>query len=238
MVLALSLILFLARSTPDAAALLSDVDEAARAATTWRVEGHVTFENGSSGDFAYDFRLAWRAPDLARYETDGATSGRTLVVCDGATLWTYSSRTNHYTTSERSQGDNASDDPDRVWLYRCAAPIAPLHNLATGLVSAKFVGHETLEVNGQFRECDVVRAEYRSNNESSGRLTRTMCIDAAGLLILRDRIEAENPDAGDSPVVRRIETITYGTVERDGKLADDLFYSRRRQQARLRIWGR
>jgi TonB family protein len=208
----------------DATELLTKVVNAARSAKSWRVEGQVTVENGVAEDSQSDFKLSWRRPDLERFESDGTSLGRRLDVCDGATLWSYFFRTNHYTMSKRLRDENASDAVNCEWISRCSAPIGHWQNLLTGLGSATFIGHDTIGFDGQSRECENVRAEYPPKSTSRlGPRIRTMCIDAERLLILRERLETARIGSGNSPIIRRVETTTYSAIERDAELDDYLF---------------
>jgi hypothetical protein len=80
----LAALLSSAQHSEDATFLLGKIVNSARNTDAWLVEGSSTVENGSGGDPDGKFRLAWRAPGLARYESGGTGSGRVLVVCDGA----------------------------------------------------------------------------------------------------------------------------------------------------------
>jgi outer membrane lipoprotein-sorting protein len=206
---AIAAIFLQASDSQDATALLTAVANNARSAKSWRIEGHVADQYGQS-DSAYDFKFVWRSPDLARYEKDDMESGKTLIVCDGAAQWTYRPGTNRYTKLVSDGGDEDE----------CSFTARHWQNLSTGLVSATFIGHETLSVADQSRECDNIRAEYQAR---SGQRIRTMCIDCDRLLILRERIETDNPVAGESSLLHRVDTTTYSRIERDGELGDDLF---------------
>ena len=211
-VLVLSAVLMRAQDTgaQDATALLTAVANNVRSAKSWRIEGHVTIEYEDAKASGYDFTFAWRTPGMVRYEKDDPESGRTLIVCDGAVQWTYSPRTNHYTKLAID-----SDAPSR-----CGFPAGHWQNLLDRLMTAIVAGHDTIEIDGRSRECEEVRAEYAVR---FGQQIRTMCIDPDRLVILREKMETDNPRRGASPLVHRVESTTYRLIERDGEIDPGLF---------------
>jgi TonB family protein len=196
--------------------LLSNFVDGARATTSWRVEGKSVIEN-AGGEPHGKFTLLWRAPNLVRYEIGDPGTARVLVVCDGATAWSYAPDAKHYTrlalTGQPTGSLNSS----------CGFLITDWRNLLTGLASATLVGHESLNFNGEYRDCVVVRAEYPGDGVSQSGRTRTIWMDAARRLILRERIETNYASPDQSPGMNKIQTIDYITIDRDPKLGPDAF---------------
>jgi TonB family protein len=97
-------------------------------------------------------------------------------------------------------------------------------NLTNGLGSAAFVGHDSIELKGESRNCDLVMAEYPADDKyRRGRRTRLLCIDPDTRLILHERAETDYPAIGKLPPVYRIQTTTFSTVRRNPELEPDLF---------------
>jgi len=127
------------------------VQEQARSAKSWRVEGHIAGENGDT-----DFKLVWRSLDLARYELESAQSGRTRSVCDGAKLWTYRFESNSYTRLPRIGGKHATQRDNQYWASKCSFVVGRWQNLLAGLSSASLIGHDALELGGHSSRCETV----------------------------------------------------------------------------------
>jgi TonB family protein len=214
-----------AQNSGDATSLLSRVANAARTTNAWLIEGSSTIENGSGGDPVGNFRLAWRTPNLARYVSGGAGLGRALVVCDGSTVWTYHPNANHYTkvANRTSNSPSASDTAD-AQSAACSFFTADWKNLLAGITSATFVGRDTLEVNGAFRDCEVVRVEYPAERTSpSGLRSRVLCIDPDQLFILREQLVTDHRSTNISSGVPKVETRTYRLIRHDPRLDSSLF---------------
>ena len=204
----------------DATELLTKVVNAARSAKSWRVEGHVTDVDGRVSAF----HLAWRAPDLTRYESE-VESGHTLTVCNGTAIWTYHSNQNRYQKLARKVGDH-SDAAYRYWISRCGFDVWQWRDRLKGISSAAFVGHDTVESGGHSRGCENVRAIYPmklKRTHRSGQSIVTMCIDTDRLEILREKRELDYPASANMPAIHQASTSTYGLIERNPDLDSGLF---------------
>jgi TonB family protein len=105
--------------------------------------------------------------------------------------------------------------------------------LLDGLRSAVITGSDTVAFERIPAACDVVRAEYvrlpygailGGGTSVQGSGTRTMCVDRARSLILRDTIETKAaPNPSYPKGVQSKTTIMYSSIERNPVLAPDLF---------------
>jgi TonB family protein len=109
-------------------------------------------------------------------------------------------------------------------VSRCGFFLADWVNLAEGLTPAALIGHDTVEIEGQPRNCDVVLAEYPPDDKSrSGHRSRLLCIEPGTGLILRERVETNYPALKRLPAVYRIQTVTLIRIQRDAELEPSLF---------------
>jgi TonB family protein len=216
-----------AQDLQDARSLLAAVSDVARATRSWIIEGRLTIEGASAGESVGDFKLQWHEPNLARYESGGDGSARTLVVCDGKTVWTYFVRANHYTSVPLSSGGPSAENStgkgqDR--LPRCSFFLSDWENLTAGLMAAEFVGSDTVEIDSVPRSCQTVRAEYEVKAASgSGHMTRTLCIDVDRRIVLRQKIEMDYPGSSRSPGLHRVHMLTCTAIQRDPDIDPELF---------------
>jgi TonB family protein len=81
--------------------------------------------------------------------------------------------------------------------------VARWSDLTEGLVSATVTGRDHSEFEGRSRQCDLIEISYATSR-------RTLCVDRARRLILRERMESLTPGA---PQPQHVETITYSRVE-------------------------
>lgn len=152
------------------------------------------------------FRDAWHV----RWETSG--DHRTLVVCDGENHWTYS-----------EPGTGFYRHP--VEEMPCTSQLPAFEELLDHLVSVTPSGSDHVPFEGASRDCDVLRAEYnipamRGANATAGTtIIRTLCVDAARKLILRDRMESSAIGSN----IRFIKTTEFSLYERDGEVPADAF---------------
>jgi TonB family protein len=201
--------------------LLEELAASARGAQAWRAEGVETGELTGEGMNLHTetaFKAAFRDSSHVRWETTGDT--RTLMVCDGVDRWTYA-----------EPGTGFYRVPVEAGPCRPGLPAMdePLDNL----VSATFVGGDHIPFEGVSRDCDIIRAEYRIPAGRAGSpvsktgagtiagttIIRTLCVDPARRLILRDRTESWATGSN----TRFTRTITFSSYDRGVEIPDEAF---------------
>jgi TonB family protein len=192
-----------------ARALLQDIASSARSTKSWRAEGVEINELTGDGLQLRDelrFKIAIQGPAKMRWETSGDDD--TFMVCDGTDHWTYYS---HGPSFHRSS----------VGVSPCEPALGNFLRLTDNLIAAMQTGRDQVQFAGNPRECDLVRAEYAVPGSQEGgkvrSVVRTLCIDAAQRLILRDNVETTVLG------VRSNHTVIYSLYERDPKLSPDVF---------------
>lgn len=232
-----------AQGPGDAISLLRKVEEAARSAKSWAIEGHrvdlLQIRVSRRGNVpepaepaidkarralpAGDFKLTWHAPDRVRYESAETNPGRALVVCDGTAVWTYFPSANQY-LKEAPARDASSSVAEGTTPDKCDFVVGDWQNLLQGVASATFAGHETVEFEGGPRDCDTVRATYAAGAAwRSGLTSRELCIDPDRLLILRETFQMDYSGSGRPNELQETETRTYSSIRRDLELDPSLF---------------
>src|SRR5580658_2064979 len=208
-----------AQTSVDPRVLLQKLEASSRDAQAWRAEGVETGEVTGEGLNLHTetaFKAAFRDASHVRWETSG--DGRTLMVCDGVDRWTYA-----------EPGTGFYRVPVEAGPCRPALPV--LDGLLDHLVSATVVGGDHIPFAGGLRDCDIIRAEYRIPAGRGGgpvaksgviagtTIIRTLCVDSARGLILRDRTESWATGSN----ARSTRTITLSSYERDAKIPDEAF---------------
>jgi TonB family protein len=132
------------------------------------------------------------------------------MVCDGADRWTYA-----------EPGTGFYRVP--VEAGRCTSQLPDLDaGLLDNLVSATVAGGDHIQFEGALRDCDIIRAEYmipaRSKNAGTT-IIRTMCIDSARRLILRDRTESWATGSN----TRFTRTTSFSSYARGVEIPDEAF---------------
>jgi TonB family protein len=196
----------LAQNDAHAQRLLDNAVAAAKAAINWSAEGStvgVRTVNGSQIRDASNFKIAvqgrgghWKE----RYEITELTTkdglrccgSENLQVCDGTDSWSYY--------------------PQKGWFNRdargCGIPLAEFAELEERPTGASVIGRDVVQLAEGARQCEVIRAQW-----GTGPGVRTMCIDAARHLLLRDTFA---DSAGTT-------TTTYARIEIHPKLSKALF---------------
>jgi len=194
-------------------AVLEQIAASERATRTWHAEGVETDELAGEGMNLHreiTFKAFFRDPSHVRWETTG--DNRTLMVCDGAAHWTFS-----------EPGTGFYRHP--VEVSPCRSQLPAFGDLLDNLVSASVAGSDHILFEGVSRDCDLVRAEYwipasRGASASAGTtIIRTMCVEPARRLVLRDRTESWTTGSN----TRFTRTITFSSYERDAEISEDAF---------------
>ena len=95
-------------------------------------------------------------PDNKARQESKTTGGTTVQVWDGEKHWTYIPQTNRYSS--------APGTPSPVSLFSTAID---LRSMTSGLLSAKLLRQESIDVGGVQRLCDVIEAQYERPRESA-----------------------------------------------------------------------
>jgi TonB family protein len=203
--------LFSAQTDINPRALLDEISTSERGTRFWRAEGVEIFEltgEGMNLHTEITFKAAYRDTSHLRWETTG--DNRSLTVCDGADHWTYS-----------EPGTGFYRNP--VETGECRSQLPPFRSLLDNLVSVTFVGGDQIQFEGVLDNCSTIRAEYRipdSRSPTAGTtIIRTMCIEPARRLILRDRTESWATGSN----TRSIRTITFSSYQRDIEIPAETF---------------
>jgi outer membrane lipoprotein-sorting protein len=132
---------------------------------------------------------------------------RTIMVCDGTNFF-YSGDAHSYYKNEPTQQCNLP----LIALYEPS--LKQLSEPSNSLVSLSVVGEDNVLLNDGARRCVVVRAELEQGPVHT---VRTMCIDPARPIVLRDVVEAENQASG----VKSSITITFTSFELNPQISPD-----------------
>jgi TonB family protein len=158
------------------------------------------------------FRVAVDGPSKLRSEsTEESTAETDFHACDGTDQWMYHSAGASFYRS--AIAGPCGESRFSEWA-----------KLLDNLVSAEVLGRDQVQSNGILRECQVVRGEYevRAGTNSLAaisRTVRTMCIDTAESIILRDHLEMAVPASS----MHSTTTITYNVYQRDPEFSSDTF---------------
>ncbi|HEY3823349.1 MAG TPA: energy transducer TonB [Bryobacteraceae bacterium] len=208
-----------AQSASNSRALLESIAASRHEARAWRAEGNETGELTGEGINLHTqmtFRAIFRDRSHALWETSGDT--RTLSVCDGVDHWTFA-----------EPGTGFHREPAKV--SPCSSQLPTFEDLLYNMVSATSAGVDHISFEGAPRECQIIRAEYRipapTENPAVGgkappagtTLIRTVCVDPARKLILRDRTESWATGAN----TRFIRTVTFSSYQLDIEVPDSAF---------------
>jgi len=193
--------------------ILEQITASERETKTRHAEGVETDELAGEGMNLHTeitFKAFFRDPSHVRWETTG--DNRTLMVCDGADHWTHS-----------EPGTGFYRHP--VEVSPCRPQLPAFGGLLDNLVSANVVGSDHVPFESVQRDCDMLRAEYwipasRGASATAGTtIIRTMCVEPARRLILRDRTESWTTGSN----TRFTRTITFSAYERDAEIPEEAF---------------
>jgi TonB family protein len=194
-------------------ALLEEIATAGSQSHAWRADGTETSELTGEGMNLHTeiiFQAVFRDPLHVRWETTG--DNRSLMVCDGVDHWNYA-----------EPGTGFYRNP--VEASPCRSQLPAFDSLMDNLVSVTLAGGDRVPFEGVSRDCDNVRAEYLipasgSRGAAVGTtIVRTLCVDPARRLILRDRTESWATGSN----ARFTQTIVFNSYQRDVEIPDDAF---------------
>ncbi len=146
-------------------------------------------------------KIAVQVPLRMSRQNSGAD--QTILVCDGAEAFYSGDGHSYY------RGD-AKVNPD------CNFPLSRFYKLESNPATISVVGRDRVRLADGDRECVLVRAEWK---RATGNAVRTMCIDPASALILRDVAEIKNEKIG----ARMVDTISFTSFEGNPTFPPDTF---------------
>jgi len=220
-----------AQNGKDARELLNEVAAASRNLQTYRAEGRIAMQLLMTGPPVLDltFRVETQAPNRFRIELSAGpewewiTGFPVMMLCEGHSGWMYQSKAKLY---EKLGPGNPPGD-------QCAPfTLLGFEHVADELRSAEITGTGHAQFEGRSQPCTMVQAQYRvvdgvmlfpGMNMKVGRVSRTMCIDAARKLILTDHIEAEQELEEPGGPSHLEQTVTYQRIERNPTLKPGTF---------------
>ncbi len=203
--------------TLDARALLAEISAAERSTDGWHAEGvEINELTGEGMNFRTQHRFSATVKDAARlrWEMVGETS--TLTVCDGTEHWSY---------TQPGIGFHISP----VEATPCPTPLPRFESLIDNLTTVTAMGTDATQFEGGSSGCTIIRAEYRIPAASHGAtpgaggigssMIRTMCIEVARKLVLRDKAESWNTGSN----ARSTRTTTFSEYERSADRVANAF---------------
>jgi outer membrane lipoprotein-sorting protein len=191
-----------AQDTNDAKALLQKAESLARSVKSWRAEIVETSKlsgNGMDLQSQVRVKIAVQAPLKMRRENNG--DDQTVLACDGTESFYMGDGHNYYRNSAEANQD-------------CDFPLRASYQLGKDPVSVSIIGHDHVVLADGNHSCDVVREEWKFAVGSS---RRTMCIDPASGLILRDVTESDNGG------MRSVKTATFASYESNPTFPPETF---------------
>jgi peroxiredoxin/outer membrane lipoprotein-sorting protein len=215
----------------DAAAgkLLTEVGERYAALESFHFEA-VEVTRTRSGTFERSTRnrvvTALDIKGRSRVEFDDGSSGG-VTVFDGETTWVYFPHLKKYTKFSGTPLQSGDFAKSRGLDFSAIAQryTGRYRGTGDGLIAAKTVRSEAIEVGGRSIECSVVEAEYRPPQGAvEGKILRTYWVDPASKLILREQSTAsmKPPNMNTSVEVRQV--IEFHQSSAGVELPDALFH--------------
>jgi TonB family protein len=141
-------------------------------------------------------------------------AGTDLQVCDGQTHWSYSARTNKYSS--------AAGTPDPIYLFDDRVD---LRFLAGHLLNAEFLRQETLQAGAAEHLCDVVQVHYERTRQSPNAEFGDVLfwIDHSSHLVWKTRMEVTTAVGQSGAKTSSFETTLYTDVQMGRDLPTDTF---------------
>ena len=194
----------LAQDVEDGTELLRRVRSFAEETKSWRAEVvETSLMSGSGINLQTEVRTKIAAQPPIKMSRQNSGGDRTILVCDGVNTF-YS-----------GDGHSYYKDDARV-TPQCDLPLSKFYDLKDNPASISVVGRDhVLLVDGD-RNCVVVRTAWKQGTVNA---VRTMCIDPARLLILRDVIESDDEKSG----MKLVTTTIYTSFESNPAFPPDTF---------------
>jgi hypothetical protein len=194
-----------AQSVDDATELLRKVRSFAESTRNWRAEVVETSRMSGRGiNLQSEVRTKLAAQPPMKMSRQNSGSDRTIFVCDGVETFYSGDGHSYY------KGD-ARVTP------QCDLPLSKYYEfLDNSPASISVVGLDHVRLADGDRQCVVVRAAWKQGTVNTA---RTMCIDLARPLILRDVRESEDERTGN----RSVQTTTFTDFESNPTFPPDTF---------------
>ncbi len=193
-----------AQIVEDATELLRKARSFAESTTSWRADVVETSRMSGRGmNLQSEVRIKIAAQPPLKMSRHNSGSDRTIFVCDGVEIF-YSGDGHSYYKGEA-----------RV-TPQCDLPLNKFYELDNNPASISVVGRDHVRLADGDLHCVLVRAAWKRGTVNA---VHTMCIDPAGLLILRDVIESEDETTG----IRSVRTITFTDFESNPTFPPDAF---------------
>jgi outer membrane lipoprotein-sorting protein len=193
-----------AQSVDAAADLLRKAQSVAESTMSWRAEVVERSEITGSGinlKSEVRTRIAVEPPLKMRRQNSG--DDQTVLVCDGTEFF-YSGDGHSYYRGE------AKVNPD------CDFALSRFYKLEKNPITTTIAGRDHVRLADGDRQCVLVRAGWKHETVNS---VRTLCIDPASMIILRDLAETEEEKTG----IRMVNTTTFITYESNPRFQPDTF---------------
>lgn len=160
---------------PDARELLKKVNESYRTLKTFQFEGQTVMEMKGDGvymRFELPFMLTYGKAGQKRVQVKNPFEGSRTIVSDGQTEWTYLVSENQFTKKafdKTSLPETGTPLLDQFKSYTMFSDVIS-EDLTEGLVSAKVVREERIELGGQHINCYVLEVIYSDKGETAAKL--------------------------------------------------------------------
>lgn len=204
--------------TPDARGLLQRAGDAYRALSSYHVEGMMDVRqvagDGSEQTLQAPLVMAGDRAGRVRLEVRHAQAGA-LVVSDGHTLSTYMAPLGQYVQKPAP----ARTDSAGVPVPPQGSPLQRYFALPEGVRSATVEGTVAVELDGQRRDCWVVRCDMTPEQalaaDSTARAINVLWLDRENGLVLRDSsvMTVREPMSGKAQVTTRLLRLTHQAVD-------------------------
>jgi outer membrane lipoprotein-sorting protein len=194
----------LAQSVDDGTELLRKARSFAEGTRSWRAEVIETSQMSGRGmNLQSEVRTKIAAQPPLKMSRQNNGSDRTILVCDGIETF-YSGDGHSYYKGEA-----------RV-MPQCDLPLSKFYELNNTPDSISVIGRDHVRLTDGDRQCVVIRAAWKQGTVNT---VRTMCIDPARPLILRDVIESEDEKSG----IKSVKTTTFTLFESTPTFTPDTF---------------
>lgn len=156
---------------PDAKELLKKVNEAHKNLKTFQLEGQTVLEMKGDGvfmRFELPFVIAYGAAGQKRLQVKNPFDGNKTIVSDGKTEWVYLPTEKQFTKKPFDKASLPEAGTSLLHQFKDDSMFADMicDDLTDGMVSAKIVREEVVELGGQRFNCYVIEAIYSDKSEA------------------------------------------------------------------------
>jgi TonB family protein len=222
-------------SAPDAKAVLKQIGDTYRNLKGYHFEGRYTSNQKTESMGMKDeskreeaFVLAAIKPGRSRIESKNPNYG-VIVVSDGKTKWDYVPEMNEYSKkaagAESERATAASPAVAPLTAFARAIHVIDGYGRFTDRVKdARFIGEETLTVEGQRINCTVIGVDNApaSAGDQSTQSSRKLWIDKARKIVLREVFHVKNRMKWGS-VVETTMTYDFTVARLNEQVSESLF---------------